>query len=109
MRVANSANRRNNMSSDGTIKTKKDLMDLLEREAKLYRKEGIEASLRRNEHMHKFRGKFHAKLADAILVDFINSVASGQGLDLGLYTHDITDDDADVPESGTSAKRGKRE
>jgi len=83
------------MSSDGTIRTKKDLMDLLEREAKLYRKKGIEACLLRNRGSHHFRGGFDSTLADAVLVNFINEVALGQGLDLGLRVHHLDEDGQD--------------
>jgi len=82
--------------------TKKDLMDLLEREAKLYRKEGVEDSLLRNRHMHGFRGIFDPELADAVLVDFINHVGGGQGLDLGLYTDDIIGDTLPKPSGDAS-------
>ena len=63
--------------------TKGQLCQLLENEAKLYLKD-IQASIKRNGHMFSFKGKVDKKQALAILVDYINNVACGQGLDLGL-------------------------
>ncbi len=75
--------------------TKKDLLNLLEKEAKEYRK-GALHSVKRNVRMNNLTAadlkkigkemKFCKRLADALLVDFINYVAAGQDVDLGLYT-----------------------
>lgn len=73
--------------------TKKGLLNLLEKEAKEYRKETL-VSIKRNNRMNnltaadfkKIGTKTFKRLADAVLVDFINYVAAGQGIDLGLYT-----------------------
>lgn len=75
--------------------TKKDLLELLEKKAKNYREEALD-SIERNNRMNnltaadfkKIKGeiKYSKRLIDALLVDFINSVATGQGIDLGLYT-----------------------
>ncbi|MFC1453672.1 hypothetical protein ACFLQL_00645 [Verrucomicrobiota bacterium] len=63
--------------------TKGELCQLLEDEAKLYLKV-IDMSIKRNGHMYSFKGKVNKKLAVAVLVDYINYIAGGQGLDLGL-------------------------
>ena len=68
---------------DKTILTRGQLCKLLEDEAKLYLKD-IESSIKRNYHLFSFRGKVNKKLAIAVLVDYINNVAAGQGGDLGL-------------------------
>lgn len=75
--------------------TKKALLELLEKEAKEYRKTALD-SIKRNKHMNnltvadlkkiKREIKYSKRLIDAMLIDFINSVAIGQGIDLGLYT-----------------------
>ncbi|MFA6407672.1 MAG: hypothetical protein WCV80_03140 [Candidatus Paceibacterota bacterium] len=76
--------------------TKLGLTKLLESHAKDYRKDTI-ARLKRNRHMHDLSRKdirelkknpeLFERVVDAILVGFINEVAAGQGMDLGLYTH----------------------
>jgi len=69
--------------------TKGQLCQLLEDEAKVYLKD-INASIKRNGHMFSFRGKIDKQQAIATLVDYINTVASGQGLDLGLLEKHLT-------------------
>lgn len=67
--------------------TKGQLLKFLENEAKLYLKD-VRESIPRNKHMHEFRGKkINVKLVEAVLVGYINNIATGQGGDLGLYTH----------------------
>ncbi len=75
--------------------TRGNLLNLLEEEAKRYRWHAL-ASIGRNEHMNSLSRKDVTKLKknrqltqrviDAILVDFINSIGTGQCLDYGLYT-----------------------
>ena len=75
--------------------TKLELLEMLLRDAKDYRKEGIAESLIRNRHMNDWEGNksdFDQDLADAILVDFINKVAYHQGVDYGLYVKDLRDE-----------------
>jgi hypothetical protein len=70
--------------------TRGELCKLLEKEAKKYIGDGVAASLKRNKHMHEWRQKkIPEHLIDALLVDFINHVAAGQGLDYALYTKDL--------------------
>lgn len=74
--------------------TKKQLHDFLEKEAKEYRNKAMDSVIR-NLHMNelsepdlniirRYYGTF-GRFIDALLVDFINHVAQGQGCDLGLY------------------------
>jgi hypothetical protein len=67
----------------GSGMTKGQLCKLLETDAVLYLKDSKE-SLRRNTHEFSFRGTYNHKFAMAVLIDYINFVARGQGLDLGL-------------------------
>lgn len=82
--------------------TVKDLADLLEKEASVYRAMNI-AVIRQNRHMNdltdsdiaemeKLEPRLRQKIIDALLVDFINFIATRQGLDLGLYTKHLTGD-----------------
>jgi hypothetical protein len=75
--------------------SKRDLMNLLEKEAKLYRLNAND-SLRRNGHMNDYamkgREDVPQEIVDALLVDFINYVGTGQGLDEGLYVHNLKKD-----------------
>jgi len=72
--------------------TKGQLCQFLEDEAKLYLKD-VQESIIRNKHMHEFKGKkIDIKLVEAVLVGYINNIASGQGMDLGLYTHYLHED-----------------
>jgi hypothetical protein len=69
---------------------KKELFDLLIKNAKRYREQGVLESLNRNRHMNQYEGeKVSGQTIDAILVDFINFFAAQQGCDLGLYTIDL--------------------
>lgn len=83
------------MSNRNNCLTRGGLCQLLENEAKDYRK-GCKASLLRNTHMHecskKNIGKADPALIDAILVDFINHVAVGQCLDLALHTFHLKEE-----------------
>ena len=82
------------------IRTKGDLWHYLARVAKDYVREGTQASIVRNRHMNH-AGEFANKhwkpqvqeLAEAILVDFINKVGLDQGLDVGLYTKHLHEDE----------------
>lgn len=70
--------------------TKIELLNMLTREAKEYRKSGVLESLARNRHMNQYEGeKVSGQTIDAILVDFINRVGARQGVDYGLYTVDL--------------------
>jgi hypothetical protein len=70
--------------------TKIELLEMLTRNAKDYRKGGVLASLERNRHMNQYEGeKVSGQTIDAILVDFINHVAARQGIDYALYTSDL--------------------
>lgn len=52
-----------------------------------YREQGVLQSIEKNKHMNNYDGeKIKDTTIDAILVDFINYVATWQGLDLALYT-----------------------
>jgi hypothetical protein len=70
--------------------TKGGLLKLLEMEIVEYRLGAID-SLKRNTHMHNCKNiKASQVFIDALLVDFVNNIATGQGVDLGLYTHYIS-------------------
>lgn len=70
-----------------------DLCKMLEREIKKYKLFGVAQSIKRNKHMNKFKGSgVPENTIDAILVDFVNFIAVGQGIDLGLKTTDIKND-----------------
>lgn len=82
--------------------TKMDLFDFLIKSARIYRKEGVLESLQRNRHMNQYEGeKVSGQTIDAILVDFINHFAMYQGCDLGLYTVDL-----DEPEAESGERQG---
>ena len=70
--------------------TSRDLCDLLEKEVSLYRGKAA-ASIKRNRHMNKMGSEEQVSqpVIDALLVDFVNFVAAGQGMDLGLKTSDL--------------------
>jgi hypothetical protein len=64
--------------------TNGELLDLLESEARLYRK-GARSSVRRNQHQNEVKVfGVRQEMVDALLVDFINFIAVGMGGDLGL-------------------------
>lgn len=79
--------------------TRGELLELLTKEAKKYRKIAA-ASIELNHHTNNLSATDIAtikrnelriqRLIDALLVDFINAVGAGQGIDLGLYTKDLT-------------------
>ena len=78
--------------------TRGELLELLNREAKEYRKEAF-MSVELNKHMNNLSLKdisrlkkdqqLTQKLINAILVDFINKIGISQGGDYGLYTKDL--------------------
>lgn len=78
--------------------TRGELLNYLTEEAKRYRNDAL-SSIQRNEHMHRLSPKDIAKLhknperlqrfMDALLVDFINYIGTGQSLDYGLHTKHI--------------------
>lgn len=75
--------------------TREELLNLLEKNAEEYRKTAF-SSIKRNKHMNDLSEADFAELRenrqlaqktiDALLVDFINFVGVGQGLDWGLHT-----------------------
>lgn len=76
--------------------TRGELLNILSEEAKSYRGDAYE-SIKRNKHMNdlspadirkleKLDPTLLQGLIDAVLVDFINYLATGQGIDYGLYT-----------------------
>lgn len=75
--------------------TRGELLDFLTEQAKRYHKDALETVIR-NRHMNDLTDKdiarirrskkFFQRFADALLVDFINSVGVGQNIDYGLYT-----------------------
>lgn len=75
--------------------TREELLHLLEENAKEYRKTAF-SSVKRNKHMNELsetdfvqlreNRQLAQKTIDALLVDFINFVGAGQGLDWGLHT-----------------------
>ena len=76
----------------GNIVTKKQMLDYLTESAKSYVVDA-KKSIRRSKHMHKYKkGAIPQTLVEAVVVDFINYVALGQGLDWGLYTHYLHDE-----------------
>jgi hypothetical protein len=69
--------------------TNDELYKLLENKAKTYRLTAL-SSIKRNKHMNDCKNpRASQNIIDALLVDFINYVALGQGLNLGLYTKDL--------------------
>ena len=80
-----------------------ELISLLEKEAKKYRKHA-RISIARNFHMNELtqndiaeltgKKNFADRVIDAALVDFINYVAVGQGCDLGLYVKHLKQENA---------------
>lgn len=75
--------------------TKGELLKMLENCAKDYRKKCVD-SIIRNKHMNDLSMDEETpsqEMIDAILVDFINYVGLFQGLDYGLYTHYLKEDE----------------
>lgn len=66
------------------------LLDLLTEYAKEYHKKGT-SSLERNKHMHgeRFIDSVRQTTIDAVLVDYINFIATHNGIDYALYTEDL--------------------
>lgn len=79
--------------------TKIELLKLLEREAKSYRKGALESVTLRNRYMNELSTldiqimqeipERFQRFVDAILVDFINLIGNSQGIDYGFYTKDL--------------------
>ena len=82
--------------------TRNELLNLLTLEARDYRRKAF-ASIAWNRRMNDLSKEDFAKLKkdrrlaqrmiDALLVDFINIVGAGQGIDYGLCTKYITESD----------------
>ena len=69
------------------------LLDMLTRDAIVYRK-NVPESLRRNCHMNEYNDEpIPQNVTDAILVDFINFIGMRQGVDYALYTKDLEEVD----------------
>lgn len=69
--------------------TSGDLIDILIKDAQGYIP-GSVASIKRNKHMNNCeRKKIDQEVVDAVIVDYLNYVASKYGMDLGLYTKDL--------------------
>lgn len=74
--------------------TRGELVELIAKYAKQYRKTGVLESLQRNHHMNQYEGEqVSAQTIDAILVDFVNFVGYKQCLDFGMYTRDLDEPD----------------
>lgn len=69
----------------------KDLLDMLVNQAKKHREDTVD-SINRDRHMNTLGGTcdLSQEEVDAVLVSFINYVALCQGVDLALYTIDLT-------------------
>lgn len=67
-----------------------ELLNKITDDAKKYSRTGIE-SIRRNSHMHKLGANtaLSQEVVNAVLVDFINYMASKRCVDYGLYSIDI--------------------
>lgn len=71
---------------------KGELIETLVKHAKEYVAGDVMESVKRNNHMNEYNGKFvSARVTDAIIVDFVNFMAKKHGLDLNLYTSDLRD------------------
>jgi len=69
--------------------TKIELLSILSNEAKTYCPVAVESVIN-NGHMNEFNGNDIPQSAvDALIVDFINYIAVGQGIDYGLHTKDL--------------------
>jgi len=70
--------------------TRGELVGLIAKYAKEYRKLGVLESVKRNSHMSQYKGEqVSPQTIDAILVDFVNFVGMKQCLDFGMYTKDL--------------------
>lgn len=66
-----------------------DLIDILIKDAQGYAP-GSVASIKRNKHMNNCEGKkIDQDVVDAVIVDYLNYIASRYGMDLGLYVKDL--------------------
>jgi hypothetical protein len=80
------------MNKKPAVFTTLRLLEMVEADAKAYRLRANESILR-NKHMNEATGtKLDQRDIDALLCDFINFMASGRGVDFGLYTHYLTHD-----------------
>ena len=73
--------------------TKGEMIKLLNDDAIRYKIRGIIKSVKNNKHMNKWHGRAMSGMndfADAVVVDFINFVADGQGLDYGMHTYHLS-------------------
>jgi hypothetical protein len=70
--------------------TKGELINWIKDMAVDYSSQAVE-SVNRNKHMNSFDGKFKLPQdkIDALLVDFINYCAMGQGMDYAMYARDM--------------------
>lgn len=70
--------------------TNLELLESLRLGAEKYRK-GARQSLERNRHMNEIeQGELvQQRIIDAVLVDFVNFVASSRCIDYGLYVQDL--------------------
>lgn len=73
--------------SKNQITTVQEFLDIIIKRLKNYSEIDIMKSVNRNHHQSKYKGE-HVKnsTAKAILVDFVNYLATQQGVDLGLTT-----------------------
>lgn len=67
-------------------------LNRLVKEAKIYRLKAND-SLARNRHMHECDALISQEKIDALLTDFINTIAMHHGVDFGLYSSDLKDND----------------
>jgi len=82
--------------------TRGELLQLLTKEAKRYRRTAL-SSIERNKHMNnvsrrdllylKKNPQLTRRMIDALLVDFINTVGVGQCIDYALYTKHLKSTD----------------
>lgn len=68
--------------------TSLDIINSIKSDAVHYREDAIK-SLQRNKHMNEIKKPVKQEIIDAVLVDFINFVASKYCMDYGLYTKDL--------------------
>ncbi len=69
-----------------------ELLNLIVKHAKEYTKQNVMESIARNKHMNNYGGQPVDKMtSDAIIVDFLNFIGYQHGMDLGLYTSDLSE------------------
>ena len=67
-----------------------EVLDKLATYARFYREDAVE-SVKRNSHMNEATGNtIDQKDVDALLVDFINYIASRHGVDYAMYVEDLS-------------------